>query len=58
MGKSLKKIWKEIEELPYNELFDLFRAYNNYVIETTSVEDVPVCAPEFYENEYQERKAN
>lgn len=56
MNKLLKKIWKEIEELPHDELFDLLREYDSYVIETTDREDgsVPVCVLEFYQNEYQD----
>jgi len=58
MNKQLKKIWKKIEELPHDELYKLLREYNSYVIEITDREDgsIPVCVPEYYENEYQEMK--
>ena len=57
MNKTLKKFWKEIEELPHDELFNLLKEYDRYVIEITDREDgsVPVCVLEFYENEYKER---
>lgn len=56
MHKFLKKLWKEIEELPHQELFDLLKEYDKYVIEVTDREDgsVPVCVLEFYQNEYQD----
>lgn len=54
MNKQLKKLWKEIEELPHEELFDLLREYDKYVIEITDRQDgsVPVCVTEFYQNDY------
>lgn len=50
MNKKLKKLWKEIEELPHDELFDLLFEYDKHVIDQIE----PVCVLEFYTNDYEE----
>ena len=58
MNRQQKKLWKEVEELPHDELYDLLWQYDAYVIEITNREDgsIPVCVLEFYQNEFQDIK--
>lgn len=54
MGNSIIKLWRAIENLSKEEMFDLLKQYNYYVIEVCDREDgsVPVCLLEYFENEY------
>jgi len=58
MNKKVKKLWKEIEELPHDELFDLLFEYDSYIIdhEDDGPGSSPVCVLEFYTNEWQDMR--
>jgi hypothetical protein len=51
-------VWECIHILKKQELFDLLLAYNSYVIEVVDREtsDIPVCLPDFYNNDYQTKE--
>jgi len=58
----IEKIVTDYEELDKNELIDLLKAYNNYIIEHTDdmlhEEWIPVCIREFFDNEFLEDVSN
>ncbi len=55
MSKTVKDVWREIDHLAHKDLFLLIMEYDAYVIKIADREDgsVPVCVPEFFENEFQ-----
>lgn len=54
---NIHEVYKEIKALPKDELYDLLCEYDNYVAEVcdeNGKRGLPVCLPEFYDNDYQE----